>query len=80
MRNTVLLGLVLATTTMTTAFAAPEETLNYNVVNLSAEASRDISNDLMHANLFIEKSNKRPAELASQINQLMTQAINAAKK
>lgn len=80
MRNIALLGLVLATTTMTAAFAAPEETLNYNVINLSAEASRDISNDLMHANLFIEKSNKQPAELASQINQLMTQAINTAKK
>lgn len=62
------------------AFAAPEETLNYNVVNISAEASRDISNDLMNANLFVEKSNKQPAELAAQINQLMTQVINTAKK
>ncbi len=30
----------------------------------------------MHAVLYIEKSNKQPAELATQINQLMNQAIS----
>jgi predicted secreted protein len=34
----------------------------------------------MHAVLYIEKSNKQPAELAVQITQLMNQAMASAKK
>ncbi len=56
------------------------ESLNYNIVNVQAEASREVSNDQMHAVLYIEKSHKQPAELASQINQLMSQAIATARK
>lgn len=80
MRLLALSSLILAGTLTSTAFADQNEPLNYNIINISAEASRDISNDLMHANLYVEKSNKQPAELAAQINQLMNQAINAAKK
>ena len=80
MRLLALTSLILASTLATGAFAAPAESLNYNVVNLSAEASREISNDEMHAVLYIEKSNKQPAELATQINQLMNQAIATARK
>jgi predicted secreted protein len=80
MRLLALSGLLLASTLTATAFAAPNESLNYNVINLSADASRDISNDEMHAVLYIEKSNKQPAELATQINQLMNQAMAAARK
>ncbi|MEK5777158.1 hypothetical protein VXE44_18985, partial [Acinetobacter nosocomialis] len=36
-------------------FAAENESLNYNVVNVQAEASRQVSNDEMHATLYIEK-------------------------
>lgn len=56
------------------------ESLNYNVVNIQAEATRQVSNDEMHAVLYIEKNNKQPAELSSQITQLMNQAISLAKK
>ncbi|WP_180036970.1 MULTISPECIES: SIMPL domain-containing protein [unclassified Acinetobacter] len=80
MRLLALTSLILASTLATGAFAAPAESMNYNVVNLSAEASREISNDEMHAVLYIEKSNKQPAELATQINQLMNQAIATARK
>ena len=80
MRLLALTSFILASTLATGAFAAPAESLNYNVVNLSAEASREISNDEMHAVLYIEKSNKQPAELATQINQLMNQAIATARK
>lgn len=80
MRLLALSSLILAGTLASTASADQNELLNYNIINISAEASRDISNDLMHANLYVEKSNKQPAELAAQINQLMNQAINAAKK
>ncbi|WP_180055091.1 SIMPL domain-containing protein [Acinetobacter sp. YH12142] len=74
--STVLLasGLGLAAATQA---AAP---LNYNIVNIQADATRQVSNDQMHAVLYIEKSNKQPAELATQINQLMTQAVNTARK
>ena len=80
MRLLALTNLILASSLATGAFATPAESLNYNVVNLSAEASREISNDEMHAVLYIEKSNKQPAELATQINQLMNQAIATARK
>ena len=55
------------------------QTLDYNVVNIQAEAEREISNDLMHASLYIEKSNKQPAPLATELNQRMNQALAIAK-
>jgi len=67
MRLLALSSLILAGTLTSTAFADQNEPLNYNIINISAEASRDISNDLMHANLYVEKSNKQPVELAAQI-------------
>ena len=72
--------LVLACALSTSAFAQQNEALNYNIVNVQAEAARQVSNDEMHAILYIEKSNKQPAELASQITQLMNQAMMLAKK
>ena len=60
--------------------AQPVESLNYQIINLQAEASREVSNDEMQAILFIEKSNRQPAELAAQMNQLMSQAIQTARK
>lgn len=61
-------------------FAQENASLNYNVINIQTEASRNISNDEMSAVLYIEKSNKQPTQLAAEINLLMTQAVNAAKK
>ena len=72
--------LVLACALSTSAFAQQNEALNYNIVNVQAGAARQVSNDEMHAILYIEKSNKQPAELASQITQLMNQAMMLAKK
>lgn len=62
------------------AFAESNNAVNYNMVNVQAEASRQVSNDLMNATLYIERSNKQPAELASQITQLMNQATALARK
>lgn len=61
-------------------FAQPVENLNYNIVNIQTDATRQVSNDEMHAVLFIEKSNKQPAVLATQITQLINQAMAVAKK
>ena len=80
MRYLTLSTLVLASAFSATAFAQQNEQLNYNVINVQAEAARKVSNDEMHAVLYIEKSNKQPAELASQITQLMNQAMALAKK
>lgn len=80
MRYLTLSTLVLASAFSATAFAQQNEQLNYNVINVQAEAARKVSNDEMHAVLYIEKSNKQPAELASQITQLMNQAMVLAKK
>lgn len=74
--TTMLASLAISTAT----FAQNNEPLNYNLINLQAEAVRQVSNDEMHAVLYIEKSNKQPAELASQINQLMNQAAVSARK
>ena len=60
--------------------AAENDVLNYNIVNVQADATRQVSNDEMYAVLFIEKTNKQPADLSAQITQLMNQAIAAAKK
>lgn len=57
-----------------------DDAIKYNILNFQAEATRQVSNDEMHAVLFIEKSNKQPAELSSQITQLMNQAMGIAKK
>ena len=80
MRYLTLSSLVLAGLLSTTAFAQQTEQLNYNLVNVQAEATRQISNDEMHAVLYIERSKKQPAELSALITQLMNQAIAASKK
>ncbi|WP_374663776.1 SIMPL domain-containing protein [Acinetobacter sp.] len=80
MRTIVLSALLAGAAFSAAANAQNSDQLNYNIVNIQAEAARQISNDEMTAVLYIEKSNKQPAELASQINQLMTQAVHTARK
>ena len=80
MRYLALTTLLLGTTLSTMTMAAENDPLNYNIVNVQADATRQVSNDEMHAVLFIEKNNKQPAELSSQITQLMNQAISISKK
>ena len=80
--STLLLGTLVANAAlMSTAFAAePSTALNYNMANVQAQATRQVSNDQMHAVLYIEKNNKQPAELSNQITQLMNQAMALGKK
>lgn len=59
---------------------ADSNSLNYNVANLQAQASRQVSNDEMYAVLYIEKNHKQPAELSSLISQQMNQAMAVSKK
>lgn len=80
MRKIILSSALLASSLSLPTLTQAAEALNYNIVNLQADATRQVSNDEMHAVLYIEKSNKQPAELAAQINQLMSQAVNTARK
>ncbi|MCL6246594.1 SIMPL domain-containing protein [Acinetobacter sp. ANC 4945] len=80
MRKIILYTVLLASGLGLAAATQAADPLNYNIVNIQADATRQVSNDQMHAVLYIEKSNKQPAELATQINQLMTQAVNTARK
>ncbi|WP_180183392.1 SIMPL domain-containing protein [Acinetobacter sp. YH01020] len=80
MRKIILSTVLLASSLGLAAATQAADPLNYNIVNIQADATRQVSNDQMHAVLYIEKSNKQPAELATQINQLMTQAVNTARK
>ena len=57
-----------------------DDAIKYNILNFQAEATRQVSNDEMHAVLYIERSKKQPAELSALITQLMNQAIAASKK
>ncbi|WP_445116120.1 SIMPL domain-containing protein [Acinetobacter sp. WZC-1] len=83
MRYSALSSILLGTAISTMTFAAQTtstESLNYNIANVQADATRQVSNDEMHAVLYIEKSNRQPAELAAQISQLMNQAIATSSK
>lgn len=80
MRKIILSTVLLASGLGLAAATQAADPLNYNIVNIQADATRQVSNDQMYAVLYIEKSNKQPAELATQINQLMTQAVNTARK
>ena len=80
MRHFVLSSLLLGSLFSSNVFAQQTEALNYNLVNVQAEATRQVSNDEMHAVLYIENSNKQPSELASQMTQLMNQAIATSRK
>lgn len=65
---------------MLNAAHAEQPALQYNVANLQAQATRQVSNDEMQAILYIEKSHKQPAELSNLISQQMNQAMALSKK
>ena len=80
MRTIALATLLSSVALSSHVFAQNQESLNFNVANIQAEASRQVSNDEMHVVLYVEKNHKQPTELSSQITQLMNQALVIAKK
>jgi predicted secreted protein len=62
----------------TPAAAAPREP-HYNVVELRAEAQREVQNDLLNAVLYVELNDASPAALASAINKSVNEALRVAK-
>jgi predicted secreted protein len=59
------------------AAQVPAETL-FNLVNLSAQAEREIPNDLLAATLFAEAEGADPAQLADGVNRTMQRALATA--
>jgi predicted secreted protein len=51
----------------------------YNTVELQAEAQREVQNDLLNANLFVELNDASPAALANAINKSVNEALRIAK-
>ncbi len=54
--------------------------LRYNVVELQAEAQREVQNDLMVAQMFVEETNANPALLAAAINRTVAEALKIARE
>jgi predicted secreted protein len=75
-RATVFLcGLVIATIALAQQAAEPAR---YNQVELQAEASREVQNDLMNASLYAEVSDPSAARVADQLNRLAAEALKTA--
>ena len=62
---------------LTLAAQAPAETL-FNLVNLNAQAEREIPNDLLTATLAAEAEGADPAQLADGVNRTMQRALATA--
>src|SRR5215813_10036039 len=62
------------------AFAAEPRQPRYNVVELHADAQREVQNDLLSAVLYVEMNDANPATLASAINRSMNDALRVAKE
>ncbi|MBB5017549.1 putative secreted protein [Chitinivorax tropicus] len=53
---------------------AQAEPLNYNVVNLQAEARREVPNDLMAVTMFTEQNDGDASRLSANLNKALTAA------
>ncbi len=51
----------------------------FDRVDLQAQSSREIDNDLMQVTLSVQKEDKNPARLADEINQTMSWALQTAR-
>ncbi|MBC7943814.1 MAG: SIMPL domain-containing protein [Burkholderiales bacterium] len=59
---------------------AHEPALRYNVVELQADAQREVQNDTMTATLFVEQNGFEPAQVADSVNKVVNQALKTAKE
>ena len=59
--------------------AAEPRQPHYNVVELRAEAQRDVQNDLLNAVVYVELNDTSPAVLAGAINKGVNEALRAAR-
>ena len=52
----------------------------YNTVELQAQAQREVPNDMLNANLYVELNDANPALLANAINKAANEALRVAKE
>lgn len=84
MRNSIIsLLLILAALLSTSGAGAADSSrsadLNYNLIDFSVMARREVSNDLMQAVMFTEEAGSDPAELAAAVNKRCAAAVARAK-
>jgi predicted secreted protein len=60
------------------ALAQPAPEPRFNQVDLQAEVSREVQNDLMNATVFAEATDPSAAQVAAQLNRLTAEALKAA--
>lgn len=75
-----ILNLALALAVAVIGLAAHAQTTEprFNQVELQAEASREVQNDLMTANLYAEASDPSAANVADQLNRVTAEALKVA--
>lgn len=79
--SAVLLASVLSAIPCAEAAAqAPPAPVRYNVVELQAEAQREVQNDLLNAQLYVEQGDSSPAQLASALNRIVADALKIARE
>jgi len=61
------------------AWAAETETVRYGLVELQAEAQRELQNDLLNASLYVELNDANPAALSNALNRSINEALKIAK-
>lgn len=74
-----LLAVLLVGATPAWAHDAPSAA-EFNLVTLSAQAERDVQNDVLHATLAAEAEGAEPARLADEINTKMRRALETARE
>ena len=74
------LALALGSMSVSVTLAQSAELLpiRYNEVELQAEATREVQNDLMNASLYVELNDANPAPLASALNRSTNEALKIA--
>ena len=70
--------LALAAVPFAAAAQVPPEPPRYNQVDLQAEVSREVPNDLMNASLYAEVSDPSAARVADQVNRVTAEALKTA--
>ena len=69
----------LASLVLAGAALAADPAPRYNVVELQAEAQREVPNDTLSASLYVELNDVNPAALADAINKAANDALRVAK-
>ncbi len=62
------------------AVPAADMPTRYNIVELQADAQREVQNDLLNATLYVELNDASPSALANAMNKRVNEALRVAKE